>query len=216
MNCFRYKMDHDYGFAPNPFHGVLSLATCKGSQLRNNGNLEIGDWVIGLGSVAMGNLGKIIYAMQVEEKITFDQYWEDPRFHNKKPVINGTLVQMYGDNVYHTVDGKVVQEHCAHSLKGGGVNKDHLQRDSDGKYVLLSRRFYYFGDHCPEVPKEFSYILNNSRSTKFWDLHDDDVKINAFVSWLEENYSIGIHGDPCNWKEYNLTKLDIYEDEEDK
>ena len=90
-------MDHDYGFAPNPFHGVLSLATCKGSQLRNNGNLEIGDWVIGLGSVAMGNLGKIIYAMQLEEKITFDQYWEDPRFQNKKPVINGTLVQMYGD-----------------------------------------------------------------------------------------------------------------------
>lgn len=215
MNCFRYKMDHDYGFAPNPFHGVLSLATCKGAQLRNNGNLEIGDWVIGLGSVAMGNLGRIIYAMQVEEKITFDQYWEDPRFQNKKPVINGTLVQMYGDNAYHTVDGKVVQEHCAHSLKGGGVNNDHLQRDSDGKYVLLSQRFYYFGDHCPEVPEDFIYILNDSRSTKFWDLHDEDDKINAFVSWLEENYTIGIHGDPCNWKEYNLPKLDIYEDEED-
>lgn len=209
-------MDHDYGFAPNPFHGVLSLATCKGSQLRNNGNLEIGDWVIGLGSVAMGNLGKIIYAMQVEEKITFDQYWEDPRFQNKKPIINGTLVQIYGDNVYHTINGKVVQEHCAHSLKGGGVNNDHLQRDCDGKYVLLSRRFYYFGDHCPGVPKQFSYILNDSRSTKFWDLHDEDDKINAFVSWLEENYTIGIHGDPCNWKEYNLPKLDIYEDEENK
>ena len=45
MNCFRYKMDHDYGFAPNPFHGFLSLATCKGLQLRHNSHLKIGDSV---------------------------------------------------------------------------------------------------------------------------------------------------------------------------
>ena len=32
-----------------------------------------------------------------------------------------------------------------------------------------------------------------------------------FVKWLEENYTIGIHGDPCNWKVYNLPKLDIYD-----
>ena len=40
MNCFRYKIEHDYGFAPNPFHGTLSLAACKG-QLRNK-------WVISI------------------------------------------------------------------------------------------------------------------------------------------------------------------------
>ena len=61
MNCFRYKLDHDYGFAPNPFHGVLSLATCK-SQLRMNNNVKIGDWVVGLGSRAMDNLHHIIFA----------------------------------------------------------------------------------------------------------------------------------------------------------
>ena len=90
-------MDHDYGFAPNPFHGTLSLATCKGLQLRHNSHLKIGDWIVGLGSVAMGNLGRIIYAMQVEKKITFDQYWDDPQYQIKKPVINGSLVQMYGE-----------------------------------------------------------------------------------------------------------------------
>ena len=215
MNCFRYKMDHDYGFAPNPFHGIMSLATCKGSQLRLNKNLELGDWVVGLGSVSMNNLGRIIYAMQVEEKITFDQYWDDPQYQIKKPVINGTLVQMYGDNVYHTVDGKVVQEHSAHSKEGGAVNEGHLRRDSGGKYVLLSHIFYYFGDKCPLIPKHFSYIDNNSRSTKFWDLHGEDSKINAFVEWLDKEYGVGIHGDPCNWKEFNLPKLDIYEDEKE-
>ncbi|MBQ3833052.1 MAG: hypothetical protein II815_07745, partial [Bacteroidales bacterium] len=26
---YGYKMTHDTGFAPNPYHGVLTLATCK-------------------------------------------------------------------------------------------------------------------------------------------------------------------------------------------
>ena len=34
-------MDHDYGFAPNPFWGVMTLATCKG-MLRHSRNLEMG------------------------------------------------------------------------------------------------------------------------------------------------------------------------------
>lgn len=212
MNCFRYKMDHDYGFAPNPFHGVLTLATCKGIQVRNNSHLQIGDWVIGLGSVSMGNLGRIIYAMQVDEKITFDQYWEDERFVVKRPIINGTLVQMYGDNCYHTVNGKVVQEPCAHRKSAGVVNVEHRRRDCAGKYVLLAHRFYYFGDQCPVIPEQFSYILNNSRGTKFWDLADDDTQINAFIQWLDDTFGQGIHGDPCNWKEFNLPKLDVYED----
>lgn len=205
-------MEHDYGFAPNPFHGILSLATCKGTQIRNNVHLQIGDWIVGLGSVKMGNLGRIIYVMQVEEKITFDQYWEDPRFAMKKPQINGSLVQKYGDNVYHTVDGKIVQEHCAHSFENGKTNLDHLKRDSEGKYVLLSKKFYYFGNKCPLIPDCFSYIKNDSRGTKFWDLHDKDDKINAFVTWLDETYDVGIHGDPCNWKEFNFQEMSLYEE----
>ena len=42
MKCYSYKMDHDFGFAPNPFWGVMTLATCKG-RLRSSSNLEIGD-----------------------------------------------------------------------------------------------------------------------------------------------------------------------------
>lgn len=40
----------------------------------------------------------------------------------------------------------------------------------------------------------------------------DENFVKEFVKWLEENYTIGIHGDPCNWKEFNLPKLDIYDD----
>lgn len=29
IRLFSYKISYDTGFAPNPFHNVLSLATCK-------------------------------------------------------------------------------------------------------------------------------------------------------------------------------------------
>lgn len=215
MKCFRYKLEHDYGFAPNPFHGILTLATCK-PKIRNNKNLRIEDWIIGLGSVSMGNLDKLIFAMQVEEIITFDQYWNDKRFECKKPILNGSLVQLYGDNVYHTdpKTNEVIQEKCAHSNDDNSVNLDHKNRDVSGINVLLSHRFYYFGDNCPEIPDEFSYIKLGSkiRHLQFKDLIGKDKEINDFISWIESNYNVGIHGDPCNWKEYNLPKLNIYDD----
>ena len=37
-----YKMTHDTGFAPNPFHGYLTLATCKlGIRLK----AKVGEWI---------------------------------------------------------------------------------------------------------------------------------------------------------------------------
>lgn len=211
MHCFRYRMDHDYGFAPNPFWGTLTLATCK-AQIRKSKSLAKGDWIVGLGSKAMGNEGRVVYVAQVDEIITFDQYWEDPRFLVKKANIKGSLIQMYGDNVYHTVKGKIVQEPCAHS---NDANGKHKKSDVSGKNVLLCKRFYYFGDKAFMLPEEFEYIGNtgNPRATKYKDL--DDEKINRFVIWLESKNKTGIHGDPCNWKEFNLPKLDIYEDEKE-
>ena len=42
--------------------------------------------------------GVLVYAMKVENKITFDEYWQDEKYINKRPVLNGSLLQMYGDN----------------------------------------------------------------------------------------------------------------------
>lgn len=211
MKCWRYKLDHDYGFAPNPFWGIMSLATCK-DQIRKSPNLEIGDWIVGLGSKSMKNLGHIIYAMKVEKIITFDEYWSNPKFECKRPVIKGMLCQMYGDNVYHTVNGKMVQEHCAHSLASGEVNEEHYKRDVRGENVILSKHFYYFGDHNFKLPERFEYISNIQKrgNRQYSDLNEE--QIHDFVSWLESNYTVGIHGDPCNWKEFKLPKLEIYDD----
>lgn len=212
MHCFRYRMDHDYGFAPNPFWGTLTLACCK-AQIRNSRVLAAGDWIVGLGSVAMGNEGTVVYAAKVGKILPFDDYWNSPDYQVKKANINGTMIQMYGDNVYHTVAGQVVQEPCAHS---NDPNGKHKASDVSGKYVLICERFYYFGDNAPKLPKELAYIgdTGNPRAIRYTDL--DDAKIQAFTDWLAANYEMGIHGDPCNWKEFNIPKYDIYEDKEDK
>lgn len=220
MNCFRYKIEHDYGFAPNPFHGTLSLATCKG-PIRQNKNLHIGDWIVGFGSKSMDNDGYLIYAMKVEKIITFDEYWESEEFQCKKPIINGSLIQMYGDNVYHTDKSenpirKYIQEHCAHSNKDWTVNLGHYEQDTRTNKVLLSQTFYYFGDHYISIPQEHACICLGKKDKRgnmaYHDLQGKDAKIQAFADWLASNYEIGIHGDPCNWKEFKLPELDIYED----
>lgn len=209
MHLFSYRVEHDFGLAPNPFGGTISFAVCRG-DIRSNKFLQIGDWLVGTGSVSMKNVGRLIYAMKVEEIISFDEYWNDPRFQYKIPYLKGTLVQMYGDNFYHTVDERMVQEPSAHSNPDLEQRIKLYNKDVKGKRVLLSKTFYYFGDKCPLIPTELQTLCSSSRAYKYKKITEE--QINSFVSWLESNYTVGIHGDPCNWKEFKLPKLDIYDD----
>lgn len=201
MKYFSYKIEHDYGLAPNPFHGYCTLAVCK-SSIRSNKNLEIGDWIIGTGSKSLGNLHELIFAMRTEEKITFNEYWQDIRFEKKKPIINGSLVQMYGDNFYHQskVSGEWIQENSAHSLANGTKNEGHLSRDIGGEFVLISKKFYYFGCKSFLVPDEYLDICSEGRDMKSVSIPTDVAE--KFIIWLQTNYSIGIHGDPTSWNEH--------------
>ncbi len=88
-----YKMPHDSGFAPNPFHGYLTLATCKPIIRRTK---AVGDWVAGFASQELVNsskryqavipFGGLIYLMKVEEVMLLQDYFNDPRFESKKPL----------------------------------------------------------------------------------------------------------------------------------
>lgn len=201
MNIFSYKVEHDLGLAPNPFHGFCTLAVCKPS-IRRNKNLSIGDWVIGTGSESLGNINHLVYAMKVEEKLTFNEYWKNERFESKKPMVEGSLVKIYGDNIYHQDDSSKewIQEDSAHSLDNGVTNEDHMKRDLSGEYVLVSQEFYYFGKNNPKVPEEFIELCPKSRDMEY--LNRSQGVIEAFVKWLKDNYAIGIHGDPINWKDH--------------
>jgi hypothetical protein len=103
VRLYSYVVARDYGFAPNPFYGFCTLATCK-PNIRKTA--QVGDWVIGTGSKSKARDGQLVYAMRVSETMTFDEYWADPRFASKRPSLVGSLKQAFGDNIYHrTADG---------------------------------------------------------------------------------------------------------------
>lgn len=200
MRNFTYKIDHDYGLAPNPFGGFCTLAVCK-SDIRKNKNLEVGSWVFGIGAKSVGTqyFQKLIFCMKVEGKLTFKDYWNDVRFQYKKPVLNGSLVQMYGDNFYHQDgNGEWIQENSAHSLEDGTPNEKHLIRDIGGNFVLISKNFYYFGENAIAIPEEFTHaICTNARNMAF---AKPQETVDAFIAWLQSNYKKGIlYGDPISW-----------------
>lgn len=203
MGYYSYKIEHDYGLAPNPFGGYCTLAVCKG-DIRANKRLKVGDWIFGTGSAKLKCISHLIYIMKVEEIITFDDYWNDIRFQYKKPVLNGSLVQIYGDNIYHKdiETNEWVQEDSAHSLDEGKINEGHLKSDLKGAKVLISKTFYYFGDNKIEIPKKFLEICSKGRNVKSVSI---PIKIaDNFVDWIQKNYEKGIHGDPINWSKHNI------------
>src|SRR5258708_6780576 len=95
---YSYVVARDFGFAPNPFHGVCTLATCK-PRIRKVA--VIGDWVVGTGSAVRRRAGFVVFAMKVEEALTFEEYWADERFFQKRPNLRGSKKQAFGDNIYH-------------------------------------------------------------------------------------------------------------------
>jgi len=208
MKIYSYVIEHDFGLAPNPFGGYCTLAVCK-PKIRKSKNLKIGDWVIGTGSKALENIsgkcyvGKLIYAMEVNEIISFEQYWNDERFQYKKPNLNGSLQSIYGDNIYHKDNNnKWIQLDSAHSFENGLTNEKHLKKDISGKNVIVSENFYYFGDNAPQLPKSLIKVSHTSVGEK---LVLDEFQI-EFFKWLS-SLEKGITGDPVNWIIYNQQQL---------
>lgn len=206
---YSYVVEHDYGLAPNPFGGYCTLAVCK-PRIRKSSNLEIGDWIIGTGSKSLEiftkgtYLKKLIYAMRVEEKLNFNQYWSDERFQYKKPILNGSLVNMYGDNIYHSDEkGVLYQLDSAHSNVDGSTNKKHLKTDTNGQNVLISQDFYYFGELAPKIPKSLLEVCHSGIGEKIVPARYTD----SFLKWLRSNFQQGIHGDPANWINYKQLQL---------
>lgn len=148
---YTYTITRDFGFAPNPFHGFCSLATCK-PRIRKAA--RIGDWVMGIGGASLGAAKrKCIFLMKVTEKSGFQNYWSDRRFSLKKPLRNGSRVQMLGDNIYHKgPDGSWIQEDSHHSNPDGSPNLVNVERDTEhSDQVLISNYFIYHGSQAVDV-----------------------------------------------------------------
>jgi len=195
-----YVVDRDFGFAPNPFHGYCTLATCKAPMRKQ---VEIGDWVLGVGGGRLDATGRCVYLMKVTEIVTYNDYWRDLRFQRKKPLRNGSSVMMVGDNIYHKgPDGQSwLQEDSQHSNSDGTPNLDNVRIDTESDHVLISKHFYYFGSKAPEIDLEsIGYQNGRNYAKKFL----GDAEIIKFIKNIEQQYRIDVNtiiGLPFNFNE---------------
>lgn len=195
MRLYAYVVARDFGFAPNPFYGACTLATCK-PKIREAA--QVGDMIVGIGSVPKRLGGRIIFAMVIDEITRFDEYWHDPRFVAKRPYLSGSTKQRYGDNIYHCNGaGKWLQEDSHHSFAGGVMNSENMERDVSSNRVLIGREFYYFGRNCPEIPHELADLNwpHPGHKCSF------PAKVrDGLVKYLRNNFKPGIYGLPNDWR----------------
>jgi len=191
MHVFIYVVRRDYGFAPNPFYNICTLATCKPGIRKS---ACVGDWIFGIGSkTTLPN--RMIYLMKVNEKINFNEYWTNTKYAMKKPQMT-TLKKMYGDNIYYYNESTCTwhQANSHHSYENGETNPYNLQKDTSSNNVLVSREFFYFGKSAIVIPTKYVSAIYKSRRN--YCKENETPIINDFLNYIQNNYEIGYMDDP--------------------
>lgn len=185
---YSYKMSHDDRFAPNPYFGVLTLATCM-SRMRYN--TPVGDWIAGWTSKHTSTSTEVggeqlIYLANVSEKLTFAEYWD--RYPSKRPGAGSedneanedTLEKtQHGDNIYRPYPNAPSGLVLVDSVHRRPTDGNKIAKDIAGRYVLVCKEYYFFGaehplavppDIRPNVPKyQSSYGNKTADPTSFID-----------------------------------------------
>ena len=199
IRLFSYKQTHDTGFAPNPFHGVCTLATCK-PKIRLHKN--VGDWIAGFTSRGLNgdDVGyvRLIYLMQVAEKLPFEIYHSDKRFAAKIPTQGSEhCVETVGDNIYGLRNGHIFQI----------PNRSHFEKDiakdTSGRYALVGSTFAYFGSDPLVIPDEVRPRLPIGQAGHGVRT-DDPLRAQAFVDFVMAR-GTGVHARPTSWKTDDTT-----------
>lgn len=199
---FSYVVRYDSGFAPNPFYGYCTLATCK-PKIRQHAN--IGDWIVGCASNArpIRRGGHLVYAMRITEAMSWDDYSRDDRFQSKKPFRKGSRKQSCGDNIYFhaTPKSKWSQRDSFHSLANGQPHSGHVSRDTSINRVLISNDFLYFGGEGPVFPTDLvdekgRTLCKRGRGESCF---IEQRLLVALEGWIRSFNLTGFQGPPQEW-----------------
>jgi hypothetical protein len=190
MRLYSYVIVHDTGFAPNPFGGWCTLANCKPAIRRA---AQVGDWVAGLSPRYDGN--RLIYAMRVDEILSYRQYFLDERFAAKIPDWrNAQVVHKSGDNIYEPLpNGGFRQLESMHSF---GAQEDPVRKAHDlgGRNVLVSRTFHYFGSQAVNLPSSLDCLkVGRAHKCRF-----SPASISSFLDFISDKPA-GVNAPPTHW-----------------
>jgi len=185
---FAYIVTHDNGFAPNPHFGFCTLACCKPVIRRI---AQEGDYVVGLSRKAEGN--RLIYAMEVCEKLTFASYWKDERFEKKKADPDSkNALRRAGDNIYEPIQDNALdpsgykQHPSLHSNPSGDENQNTKHHDLGGEYVLIAPEGHFiyrppFAVELPEKLRRAFLTLSRGHRSRF-----TEEEVSAFKTFFED------------------------------
>ncbi len=201
-HIYVYKMTHDMGFAPNPNHGQLTLATCK-PTIRRCAN--VGDWIAGwtakdvLTKSGVKHFAepKLVYLAKITEKLPLEEYWE--KFPQKRPQLLASgetaeegctgscgnsseanaAIYDNGDNIYEKLpDGTWVQH------PNGDHTEADKERDLSGVNALICDEFWYFGaDNALDVPQDvFGYAIPRLKKIDL-----DDKAVSRLIAYTRQH-----------------------------
>ncbi len=193
VRFYSYIVARDFGFAPNPFFGYCTLATCK-PRIRQYA--KIGDRILGTGSKATQRHGHLVFAMRVDEVMSYDEYWNDPRFLVKRPNMRSSIRNGYGDNIYHKDgSGCWIQEDSHHSRPHGQPCDANSGHDTQTDRVLIGQHFCYWGGSGPPIPDKWRKEV--CHSTQHYKMICARLAPEV-AAWLDESEQ-GYCGEPLNW-----------------
>jgi hypothetical protein len=196
-----YKLTHDSGFAPNPFHGVLTLATCRPPVRRCR---KPGDWVAGFASqqlvararergVEIPFMG-LVYLARVTEVIPLWRYFADARFALKKPTNDSPHeIERAGDNIYFHDEKRTY-----HQLPNNHHGPEENAHDLGGVNALICSDFWYLGRKCFVPNGGWSTVLGSQQigSARLFKLPSDFVQM-MLGHFAANGITPRINADPC-------------------
>ena len=196
---YSYVVARDYGFAPNPFFGTCTLATCK-PDIREHA--KAGDWIIGTGSSQQKKEGYLVYAMLVSETLTFSEYWSSSQFRQKRPNLRGSKKQAFGDNIYFKdAKGQWHQKDSHHSYADGSSNPHNTSHDTQADRVLISTDYAYWDNSGPQLPKNFrDYQGFDICAKRGYKCRFPEDMARDFVAWFRSLEEKGYLGEPADWR----------------
>lgn len=190
MRLYSYIVAHDTGFSPNPFWGYCTLSCCK-PRIRRTA--EIQDWVVGLSPKANGN--RIVYAMKIDEILSFGDYFNDRRFTAKIPDFKKSeVVFKCGDNIYEPLPSGGFRQLMSKHSNGAEEHLRNKVRDLSGLKTLISKNYYYFGSKGPALPVHlWDLKVGIGHKSRF-----PQELISNFVQFISTQ-KMGINGPPTTW-----------------
>lgn len=175
QTLFTYCIPIDDGAAPNPYWEICTLNICK-PVIRRVAN--VGDWVVGTGSVKFDCADHVVYAMKVTQKMTMAEYdsWVKQYCPEKEADWgNGDHRRRLGDSIYDFTTDPPKQRKGVH---GSG----NVKTDLGGQCTLLSTHFYYFGNKPVLLPEDLRPIVKQGQAHRS---RSNQPFLSRFVSWIE-------------------------------